>query len=175
LDLTEDEKRNAQAHHHAQIVFTRNDFLLQKKIENATEGMRKDWLLRVAKELKDGDKLLIADFINELQNTENIRFGTRRVNIMNLFYLIKSADARHGKEPSILKAMTKDDIEAYLYGHRKSIVADPDQGWISSYNQRLTTFLKFYKWLYSPHISPSRLRPKPPILEGMPFFQSRKK
>jgi hypothetical protein len=143
------------------VLFSKDDFLLQKKVENTTEGKRKGWLLRVAAELKELDKLLIADFINDLENTENIRFGSRRVYIMNLFYLARSAEARHSKEPSILKAMTKDHIEADLYGHCKSIAAaDPDQGWISSYNQRLTTFLKFYKWLHSAHILPSCLRPK---------------
>jgi hypothetical protein len=76
---------------HPTVLFSKDDFLLQKKAENATEGVRKGWLLRVAAELKELDKLLIADFINDLQNTENIRFGTRRVYIMNLFYLAKPA------------------------------------------------------------------------------------
>jgi hypothetical protein len=73
------------------VLFSKDDFLLQKKLENATEGMRKGWLLRVAAELKEMDKLLIADFINDLQNTENIRFGIRRLYITNLFYLAKPA------------------------------------------------------------------------------------
>ena len=73
------------------VLFSKDDFLLQKKIEDATEGMRKGWLLTVAAELKELDKLLTADFIDDLQNTENIRFGTRRVYIMNLFYLAKPA------------------------------------------------------------------------------------
>jgi hypothetical protein len=162
-----DDTAGAEASPAAHHSLLKRDFLLQKILENATEGKRKGWLLRVAAELKELDKLLIADFINDLQNTENIRFGTRRVYIMNSFYLARSAEARHSKEPSILKAMTKDDIEAYLYGHCKSIAADPDEGWISSYNQRLTTFLKFYKWLHSAHILPSCLRPKPSILEGI--------
>lgn len=152
------------------IVFSKDDFLLQKKLENATEGIRRAWRLKIAS-LTDQDKLLIADFINDFQNTENIRFGTRRVYLMNLFLLIRSAQSRFDKEPSVLKAITKADIEAYLYGLRKSTITDPDQGWISTYNQRLTTFLKFYKWLNYRHISPSRLRPKPALLEGIPFLQ----
>jgi hypothetical protein len=44
--------RNQQAAA-ATIIFSNDDFLLQKKLESATEGMQKGWRLKIGTEFKD--------------------------------------------------------------------------------------------------------------------------
>ena len=47
--------------------------------------------------------------------------------------------------------MTKVDILSYLATLRKSLVEDPYQRWIGSYNGRQMILTKFFKWLYNPN------------------------
>lgn len=65
------------------------------------------------------------------------------------------------------KEMTKVDIVSYLATLRKSLVEDPYQRWIGSYNGRQMILTKFFRWLYNPNESDQRKRITPPCVQGV--------
>lgn len=66
------------------------------------------------------------------------------------------------------KDMTKEDIIFYLDNNRKSESEDPLHRWIGSYNIKLVTIIRFFKWLYYPNIDTSKKRSELSALERKP-------
>jgi integrase len=63
--------------------------------------------------------------------------------------------------------MTRDDILNFLDSLRKDDTEDLMHKWIGSYNLRLTSFKRFFKWLYNQNMEPSK-QPKPHVIENIP-------
>ena len=72
------------------------------------------------------------------------------------------------------KEMTREDILAYLDSIRKPEAYDPMHKWIGTYNHRLIGLLRFFKWLYSPHIAPLQ-RSKPYVVANIPTLKRKEK
>ena len=54
--------------------------------------------------------------------------------------------------------MTRDDVLCYLDKYRKSENEDPLHKWIGTYNTRLVTLCRFFKWLHYPDIEDPKRR-----------------
>jgi len=139
-----------------------------RKIELALEGMPNHTKFEFLTEFPDGNKLLLAEFLNDFVTRENIRDGTKRAYIHNLLYL-----SRYLKHRSF-KLVTRDDIMAYLQTLRKPLSADVQQRWINTHNNRLVIYLKFFKWLYFPELS-AKERKMPEVVRDLPLLKKKEK
>ena len=63
---------------------------------------------------------------------------------------------------------------AFLDSIRKPESFDPMHKWIGSYNFYRIQLIRFFKWLYSPHIEPDK-RPKPEVIENIPQLRRKEK
>jgi integrase/recombinase XerD len=65
------------------------------------------------------------------------------------------------------KDLTRDDILSFLDSFRKPEPVDPLHKWIGTYNLYRVYLQRFFKWLYSPGIEPTK-RPKPSVVDNIP-------
>ena len=64
--------------------------------------------------------------------------------------------------------MTRDDVLCYLDKCRKSEDKDPMHKWIGTYNTKLMTISRFFKWLHYPDIEDPKTRSELSALERKP-------
>jgi site-specific recombinase XerD len=72
------------------------------------------------------------------------------------------------------KDLTRNNTIAFLESLRKTETQDPMHKWIGTYNLFRSHLLKFFKWLYSPDIEPSK-RPKPSVVENIAQLKRKEK
>ena len=72
------------------------------------------------------------------------------------------------------KDITRTDVISFLESFRKTEAADPLHKWIGTYNIFRMHLVRFFKWLYSPNIEPSK-RPKPTLIENIPKLRRKEK
>ena len=102
----------------------------------------------------DEDRALIADFIIDCFNHQNIAPATKQVYIANLVYL-----SRHFEHKKSFRDMSHEDIISdYLNSLKRPAATDPDQRWINTHNQRAMVFSKFFKWMTQPDLRPEERR-----------------
>jgi|SRR5215216_4644413 len=107
----------------------------------------------------DEDRVLIADFIIDCYNHQNITPSTKQVYIANLVYL-----SRYFQHKKSFRDMSREDmISDYLNSLKRPAAIDPDQNWINTHNQRAMVFSKFFKWMTRPDLEPEE-RQLPPML-----------
>ena len=107
----------------------------------------------------------IADYIIEMKSEVNLSDSYRMDLIEVLTKLSKFFD-NDGKNKSF-RDMTRNDIIDFLESYRKPEESDPLHKWIGTYNIYRMHLLRFFKWLYSPYIEPSK-RPKPSVVDNIP-------
>jgi integrase len=78
----------------------------------------------------------------------------------------------HNNKP--FKEASRNDIIDFLDSLRKTETQDPLHKWIGTYNVYRMYLFRFFKWLYSPDIEPSK-RPKPPVIENIPTLKRKEK
>jgi len=61
-----------------------------------------------------------------------------------------------------------------LGSYRKTEDVDPLHKWIGTYNTYRVQLMRFFKWLYFPHIEQKK-RPKPPVIENIPQLKRKEK
>lgn len=66
--------------------------------------------------------------------------------------------------------MTRDDVIRFLDSLRKDDSEDIMHKWIGSYNLRLISLIRFFKWLYYQDIETSK-RPKPNVIKNIPLLK----
>jgi hypothetical protein len=116
----------------------------------------------------DEDRALIADFIIDCYNHQNIAPATKQVYVSNLVYL-----SRHFEYKKAFRDMSREDIISdYLNSLRRPVTTDSDQKWINTHNQRAMVFSKFFKWMTQPDLRPEE-RQLPPIIKGLRFIRRR--
>lgn len=137
-------------------IFCRLDLLQQqskKKIKQACSigGDIPPSIQRRFLELpRDEDRVLIADFIIDCYNHQNIAPATKQVYVSNLVYL-----SRHFEYKKSFRDMSREDIISdYLNSLKRPVTTDPDQKWINTHNQRAMVFSKFFKWMTQPDLRP---------------------
>jgi hypothetical protein len=135
--------------------------LFDQKLDIATEGLEPYYLEHLKTRLSKENALTIANYILSMKVETNLSVNHKRGIITSLKLLSEFL----GSKP--FKKMTREDIVLFLDTHRKPENADPLHKWIGTYNHRIIDFLRFFKWLYSPDIEPSK-RKKPEVVDNIP-------
>jgi integrase len=146
------------------------DPIVNDKIKLAVVGLWQPSIQNLFLEFPtDRDKELVADFIVDCVNKENIRTGTRRAYLVALARL-----CTHVKQYKSLEAITAKDLSAYLDSikPKDAETKDPDQSWISTQRAYGLPLVKFFKWLAYPDATPQERRylerdRLPPVLRGI--------
>jgi integrase/recombinase XerD len=141
-------------------TMTKNDPLLEQKLELATRGLEPHFLKHLKTKISPDNALTISKYILSMMIATNYR----RAIISSLKLLSECLSNKPFSD------MTRDDIISFLDSLRKDESEDVMHKWIGSYNLRLMCFTKFFKWLYYPDIEPSR-RPKPRVVENISFLK----
>jgi uncharacterized protein YihD (DUF1040 family) len=141
--------------------------LLERKIALATEGFTThkfcELVLKDRNRLSKENALIICDYVVVMRREVNPRLNYKRNTIQFLSELSKAA----GVEKKFID-MTKDDIICYLDKCRKTENEDPLHKWIGSYNTKLGTLCRFFKWLHYPDIEDPKIRSELSAVERKP-------
>jgi len=153
------------------LTGTTTSDILQKRIENATEGLPfecfnllNDRVLPVNKE----NALVICDYMLSLKSEINPSDSYRRNNIIvlsNFSIFVKN---------KIFKELTREDLLSFLDSFRKIETIDPLHKWIGTYNLYRIELMRFFKWLYYPDIE-YKQRPKPSVIENIHQLKRKEK
>src|SRR5215216_697550 len=117
--------------------------------------------------------LTICDYITALINETNLVPQYKRSQIQILCYLAEYYynKQNNNKKLFLFSAITRDDVISYLNTLRKPENIDPMHKWVGTYTLRRTIIIRFFKWLYYPHILPSKDRPIPDVVNNIPKFK----
>jgi hypothetical protein len=140
----------------------------------------------VKRTARNEDKELIADFIlnysSESDSAMPMTVNTKKLYIAALVYL-----ARHHDYKKSFKEMTPEDFfskeitdektgkkRGYLESLKRTFDEDIQQKWVNTYNNRLTKYIVFYKWLTQPDLKREE-RQVPPQLKGFHYAKRKSK
>jgi integrase/recombinase XerD len=141
--------------------------LLDMKIALATEGFTTykfcELILKDRNRLSKENALTVCEYIIAMKREINPRLTYKRWNIQILYELSKAV----GIEKKFID-MTRDDILCYLDKCRKPEDEDPMHKWIGTYNTKLMTISRFFKWLHYPEIEDPKRRSELSALEKKP-------
>ncbi len=141
--------------------------LLDEKIILATEGFTThkfcELVLKDRTRLSKENALTICDYISAMRIEINPRLSYKKNTIQFLYELSKSV----GIEKKFID-MTRDDILCYLDSCRKTENDDPLHKWTGSYNTKLGTLTRFFKWLCYSDIEDPKGRTELSALERKP-------
>ncbi len=151
-----------------------SDKIIERKIENATEGLSSDCFNFVHNRVLSANKenaLTICDYISCLKSEINPSDSYRKNNILLLcnFSIFFKND-----KSKLFKEVTRENILSFLDSFRKIESVDPLHKWIGTYNQYRIQLMRFFKWLYNPDIEQKK-RPKPSIIENIPQLKRKEK
>lgn len=151
---------------HGQIA----DALFEQKLELATEGLEPYYLDHLKTRLSKENALIISKYILSMKVETNLSSNHRRAIITSLKLV-----SEFFKNRKSFKSLSQEDILLYLDSCcRKPESADTQHKWIATYNHRLVCFIRFFKWLYSHDIEPSK-RPKPPVIKNILALKRKEK
>jgi hypothetical protein len=121
--------------------------LLERKITLATEGFTTtkfcELVLRDRSRLSKENALTLCEYIIAMKREVNPRPSHKRNTVQFVSELSKAVGI--GKK---FIDMTREDVLYYLDKCRKPENEDPLHKWIGSYNTKLITLSRFFKWLY---------------------------
>src|SRR5919198_4468528 len=141
--------------------------LLERKISLATEGFTThkfcELVLRDRSRLSKENALTICDYIIAMKREVNPRLTYKRYTVQILTELSRAL----GIEKKFID-MTRDDILHYLDNCRKPESEDPLHKWIGTYNTKLITISRFFKWLHYPNVEDPKRRSELSALEKKP-------
>jgi integrase/recombinase XerD len=147
------------------------DTITDRRIENITEGLSShcfNFLHRVLSANKE-NALTICDYISTLKSEINPSDHYRRDTIVLLCTF-----STFFKNAKRFKEIAREDILSFLDSFRKVEAADPLHKWIGTYNTYRMDLMRFFKWLYAPHIE-QKNRPRPSVLENIPQLKRKEK
>jgi site-specific recombinase XerD len=142
--------------------------LIDQKIERATEGLEPYFLEHLKTKISRENGLVIAEYISSMRIETNLSDNHRRGVITSLKLLSEFSNNKYFID------MTKEDVLSYLDHFRKPDEYDRLHKWISTYNQRLVAFIRFFKWLHNSDIESSK-RQKPLVINNIPALKRREK
>lgn len=137
------------------------DLLLDHKIDLITSGLKSYLKEHLLTKISRENCSTIVSYIMAMQTETNLS-DDYRLNIINL---LKQTAEYHN--PKSFKEMTRQDILDFLDRYKKPESVDPLHRWIGTYEIYRIIFLRFFKWLYYPDISPSKKRPIPPVMQNI--------
>jgi integrase/recombinase XerD len=132
----------------------------EARINDITKGLTPSHSKRLG-ELSPKQTSVICDYILALRSEIKLSDGYRR-NILNTLIALSRISKR--KE---FKDFTRADLVEFMNRFRKDDSEDPTHKWIGTYNANLISIAKFFKWLYTPNIEPTK-RPKPEVIDNLP-------
>ena len=141
--------------------------ILDRKIEETTAGLRPSYA-KVLRIIPEENATIIIDYISAARIEVNLSDHYRRDMIQALSIFSRHTGNKHFRQ------MTRTDITSFLESFRKTDTVDPLHKWIGTYNIFRIHLMRFFKWLYSPDIEPSK-RPKPPMLQNIPKLRRKEK
>src|SRR5919206_710523 len=153
---------------------TKTTTAIKTMIENATEGLSSRCFNLLSNRVLPGSRgkenaLTICDYMSSLRSEINPSDNYRRDNIIMLCDLsIFFSNAKSFKE------ITRKDLLSFLDSHRKPEDVDPLHKWIGTYNTYRMQLMRFFKWLYYPHVEQKK-RPKPSVIENIPQLKRKEK
>jgi integrase len=147
---------------------TDNQYLNEQKVRTITSGLQKRYS-RVFTKLPRQNAIALADFIISA-NTEINLSDKHKMNIIDVLNSLSN----HFENKKSFRDMKREDVIAFLDNVRKSEISDPLHKWIGTYNLYRVLIVKFFKWLYSPEMQPSK-RPKPSLVENIPQLKRKEK
>ena len=142
--------------------------LFEQRLNNALDGLESYYYDHLKNKISQPNVLVIANYILAMKVETNLTINTKRGVVTSL----KLVSQYNNNKP--FKEMTKEDILAFLDNYRKPDIEDPTHQWIGTYNKRFIDLLRFFKWLYSPDIEPSK-RQKPKVVKNIPTFKRKEK
>jgi integrase/recombinase XerD len=136
------------------------DPLLDAKIEEVCTGLQISYVNNLRSISIESNIVIIVNYINSMKTELNLSINYRR----DLIKLLTRFSEVNNKN---FKDITRNDIISFLEGFRKIETQDPLHKWIGTYNVFRIHLLRFFKWLYSPDLEPSK-RSKTPVTENIP-------
>ena len=146
-----------------------NDPLFERKVDLITAGLPAVYSKCLKNGVSQDDALVICNYINSMKTEINLSDNYRGANIILLAKLSKFFKSRKS-----FNQMTREDILSFLDSLRKPETLDPLHKWVGTYNLYRIQFIRFFKWLYLPHVEPGK-RPKPPVIENIPKLTRKEK
>lgn len=146
------------------LIATNIDPLFEQKLELATEGLEPHFLEHLKTKISSDNALTISKYILSMRVETSLSTNYRRTIISSLKLLSEFMSNKP------FSNLTRDDVISFLDSLRKVDSEDPMHKWIGSYNLRLTSFMRFFKWLYYQNIEPSK-RLKPHVIENIPLLK----
>jgi integrase len=142
--------------------------LIERKITLATEGFTThkfcELVLRDRNRLSEENALTMCEYIIAMKREINPRLTYKRYTIQFLSELSRVV----GIEKKFID-MTRDDILlCFLDKCRKTENEDPLHKWIGTYNTKLITISRFFKWLHYPNVEDPKRRSELSALEKKP-------
>jgi hypothetical protein len=142
--------------------------LFEQRLVNALDGLESYYLDHLRNRVSKANALTIADYVLSMKVETNLSTNYRRGIITTLKLVSQFLNNKPFRE------MTREDVLEYMDSIRKTEISDATHKWIGTYNYHLTNLLRFFKWLYSPHIEPSK-RQKPKVIENIFNLKRREK
>jgi len=145
-------------------IATISDSMIERKIENATEGLSYNCFNFLHNKILPSSKentLTICDYISSLKSEINPSDYYRK-DVIILF----SNFSLFFDNAKLFRDMTREDLLSFLDSFRKIESVDPLHKWIGTYNLYRIHLMRFFKWLYYPDIEPDK-RPKPEVVENI--------
>lgn len=133
------------------------------KIESATNGLTHSYLKRL-KVCNAKHVGVICDYISALRSEIKLSDAYRQSILNTLMTLSRINNSKRFKD------FTRRDVITYLNQFRKDENIDPTHKWIGTYNANLINTTKFFRWLHSPNIEPTK-RPKPIVVQNLAKFR----
>jgi integrase len=112
--------------------------------------------------------MIICDYVQSMIHELNLSDGYRR----DVILLLGNFSIFFKKS---FKEISRENVLSFLDRVRKSESVDPLHKWIGTYNIYRIHLMRFFRWLYSPDIYPSKNRPKPPPVENIPQLKRKEK
>jgi hypothetical protein len=142
--------------------------LIERKITLATEGFTThkfcELILRDRNRLSEENALTMCEYIIAMKREINPRLTYKRYTIQFLSELSRTV----GIQKKFID-MTRDDILlCFLDKCRKTENEDPLHKWIGTYNTKLITISRFFKWLHYPNVEDPKRRSELSALEKKP-------
>jgi hypothetical protein len=171
--LNEMQQSQKQWHQKHQQLVTNLPPLLDRQIDEITKGISQAFNKSLHMLSTDNIKTII-NYITAT-NTE-IRLSTSyRKDIIQLLTKFARFHANNSvaKHDFNFKEVTRNDVINFLNSLRKTDEEDPLHKWIGTYNIYRVHLLRFFKWLHTPDIEPSKL-PKPAVVDNIPKLHRNK-
>ena len=141
--------------------------ILERKIEETAAGLLAS-CARNLRTMSEDNASTIINYISTIRVEVNLSDHYRKDLIEVLTRFARYNDNKPFKD------ITRTNILSFLESFRKTEAADPMHKWIGTYNTFRMHLTRFFKWLYSPNIEPSK-RPKPMLIENIPKVKRKEK